>query len=119
MIGYGKHHKFGNENTRFYPSWIDDEALVIEDFSLSLIISMGWDTDKVDIDLHVFEPNGHEVAYFDKDSNIGGHLSKDFTQVTFFSFLSFCSLSIFLTFLLLFLFLLFSTNRVTVQKFML
>jgi uncharacterized protein YfaP (DUF2135 family) len=46
-------------------------------FSLDLLVSMGWDTDKTDIDLHVYEPNGNHVYY----SNKCGKFSKDFTQV--------------------------------------
>jgi hypothetical protein len=77
MVGYGKHHGLKND---FYPKILEENSLLIEGFSLSLIISMGWDTDHVDIDLHVHEPLGFHVYYGSKDSDTGGHLSKDFTQ---------------------------------------
>lgn len=75
MVGYGKHHGL----TGFYPSFLE-KGLLVEKFTAALLVSMGWDTDHVDIDLHVSEPDGYHVYYGAKDSPLGGHLSKDFTQ---------------------------------------
>ena len=47
---------------------------------LDLRIIMAWDTDMVDIDLHTIEPNGEEVYYSHKKSELGGLNSRDFTQ---------------------------------------
>jgi len=49
-------------------------------FTLGLVINMGWDTDKTDLDLHVIEPSGELCFYSNKVSKSGGQLSKDFTQ---------------------------------------
>jgi len=45
-----------------------------------LVVSMAWDTDNTDIDLHVKEPSGEEVYYGNRNPKSGGYLSKDFTQ---------------------------------------
>jgi len=45
-----------------------------------LRISLGWDTDMVDIDLHVVEPTGEEAYYGHRNTRIGGMVSRDFTQ---------------------------------------
>jgi hypothetical protein len=51
-----------------------------EKFDLALMIWLGWDTDKTDVDLHVKEPNGREVYYGNKRGEVGGLLSQDVTQ---------------------------------------
>jgi len=61
-------------------AWPLDEGLRTEDFSLGLLIWLGWDTDMTDIDLHVLEPNGNEIYYGNKRSVIGGYVSRDFTR---------------------------------------
>jgi hypothetical protein len=43
-------------------------------------ISMAWDTNDTDIDLHVFEPSGEEAYYGHQKTQIGGLVSRDFTQ---------------------------------------
>jgi len=60
--------------------WPLDASFRTPNFSIGLIVWLGWDTDNTDIDLHVVEPSGNEVYYSNKRSKIGGHLSKDFTQ---------------------------------------
>eukprot|EP01102_Stenamoeba_stenopodia_P010263 TRINITY_DN307_c0_g1_i1.p1 TRINITY_DN307_c0_g1~~TRINITY_DN307_c0_g1_i1.p1 ORF type:complete len:1402 (+),score=340.59 TRINITY_DN307_c0_g1_i1:217-4422(+) len=76
MVGYGKHHGL----TDFYPKELDQYELLVPNFKMGLVVSMGWDTDRVDIDLHVNEPDGFHVYYGSKNSPSGGYLSKDFTQ---------------------------------------
>lgn len=49
-------------------------------FPVDLRISMAWDTDNTDVDLHVIEPNDEECMYSNRDTWIGGHLSRDFTR---------------------------------------
>ena len=39
---------------------------------VDLFIWLGWDTDKVDIDLHVHEPTGEDVYYGNRDSKSTG-----------------------------------------------
>jgi hypothetical protein len=55
-------------------------AVHCENFELGLMIWLGWDTDNTDIDLHVSEPDGTEVFYENRWSNLGGYLSRDFTE---------------------------------------
>jgi hypothetical protein len=49
-------------------------------FDLALMVWLGWDTDKTDVDLHVAEPLGDEVYFRNKRGAAGSLLSKDFTQ---------------------------------------
>eukprot|EP00957_Ditylum_brightwellii_P014311 1077367-Ditylum_brightwellii.AAC.1 len=44
------------------------------------MVWLGWDTDNTDIDLHVKEPSGNEIYYGNRESDIGGNLSRDFTK---------------------------------------
>ncbi|CAD7923936.1 unnamed protein product [Amoebophrya sp. A120] len=46
----------------------------------NLCVWLAWDTDKTDLDLHVIEPTGEEVYYGNRESAMGGYLSRDFTQ---------------------------------------
>ena len=50
------------------------------DMPLDLRVTMGWDQDSVDLDLHVIEPTGEEAFYGHKETEIGGLMSRDFTQ---------------------------------------
>ena len=45
-----------------------------------LVVSITWNTDATDIDLHVTEPNGEECYYKNRRTKIGGSLTKDVTQ---------------------------------------
>ena len=47
---------------------------------LDLRISLSWDADLTDVDLHVFEPSGEHAYYGHKHTEIGGLVSRDFTQ---------------------------------------
>jgi len=59
----------------------NSELRMLQDvLKLDLVVSMAWDTDKTDIDLHVTEPSGELVNYSNKLSMTGGFLSRDFTQ---------------------------------------
>jgi len=60
--------------------WPLDAALQTPNFVAGLVVWLGWDTDKTDIDLHIIEPGGNEVYYSNPRSAIGGRLSRDFTQ---------------------------------------
>lgn len=47
---------------------------------LDVRISMSWDLDLTDVDLHVFEPTGEHAYYGHNLTEIGGLVSRDFTQ---------------------------------------
>jgi Ca-activated chloride channel homolog len=47
---------------------------------LDVRISMSWDADLTDVDLHVFEPTGDHAYYRHNLTNIGGLVSRDFTR---------------------------------------
>ena len=58
----------------------DIDPRLIKLLDLGVRIVMTWDADLTDIDLHVEEPTG-EVAYYSNNlTNIGGLVSRDFTQ---------------------------------------
>jgi len=43
-------------------------------------ISLAWDTDNTDMDLHVIEPTGEEAYYSHNRTGAGGMVSRDFTR---------------------------------------
>jgi len=45
-----------------------------------LLVTITWNTDGTDIDLHVIEPTGEECYYSHNRTNIGGELTQDVTQ---------------------------------------
>ena len=45
-----------------------------------LRVSITWNTDGTDVDLHVIEPNAERVFYGHRESKAGGKLSQDQTQ---------------------------------------
>jgi len=49
------------------------------DVGMDIRISMAWDTDNTDIDLHVIEPHGEECYFSHKLTQYGGTISRDFT----------------------------------------
>ncbi|MCB9749126.1 MAG: DUF2135 domain-containing protein [Myxococcales bacterium] len=53
---------------------------VVQLLDLDVRISMSWDADLTDVDLHVFEPTGEHVYYGHNRSDIGGLVSRDFRQ---------------------------------------
>ena len=44
-----------------------------------MLITMMWNTDQTDVDLHVGEPGGSECSYQNKTTPIGGHITSDVT----------------------------------------
>lgn len=56
-----------------------DQRLV-KNLDLDLRISMSWDADLTDVDLHVWEPNGDHAYYGSPRSPQGGLVSLDFRQ---------------------------------------
>mmetsp|Transcript_3348 Transcript_3348/g.5179 ORF Transcript_3348/g.5179 Transcript_3348/m.5179 type:complete len:213 (+) Transcript_3348:65-703(+) len=53
---------------------------LLKNLPCELRVSLGWDTDMTDIDLHVYEPSGEEASYENQKTRIGGRMSRDFTQ---------------------------------------
>lgn len=60
------------------PTAIDSRLIRLLD--LDVRISMSWDADLTDIDLHVFESTGEHAYYGHNRTQIGGLVSRDFTQ---------------------------------------
>lgn len=53
---------------------------MLRHLDLDVRISMSWDADLTDVDLHVFEPDGGHASYAHNRTRIGGLVSRDFTQ---------------------------------------
>ena len=45
-----------------------------------LVITITWNTDRTDVDLHVVEPSGEECDYQHRETKSGGHLTEDVTE---------------------------------------
>ena len=45
-----------------------------------ILVTITWNTDRTDVDLHVREPNGEVCKYSNKNTEIGGRLTRDVTQ---------------------------------------
>jgi tetratricopeptide (TPR) repeat protein len=45
-----------------------------------LVVTIMWNTDNTDVDLHVTEPSGEECFYSHRDTRSGGRLTQDVTQ---------------------------------------
>jgi len=71
MVNFGLHAGFGD----IWPAQIT-RTFCIPKLSIELVVTMGWDTDHTDIDLHVNEPDETHVYY----GNKCGRISRDFTQ---------------------------------------
>ncbi len=47
--------------------------------SADLLITMMWNTNETDVDLHVFEPSGEECSYENRNTRSGGQITSDIT----------------------------------------
>ena len=45
-----------------------------------LVITMLWNTDRTDVDLHVLEPSGEECFYKNRSTRAGGTITRDVTE---------------------------------------
>lgn len=54
------------------------DARLVRLLDLDLRISMAWDADMTDVDLHVYEPTGEHACYSHRETAIGGLVSRDF-----------------------------------------
>ncbi len=62
---------------------IDTSAIdrkLIQNFDVGLRIVLTWNTDDCDIDLWVTDPNREKCYYGHKETDVGGRMSRDFTQ---------------------------------------
>lgn len=69
---------FAQQDGIAIPSSIDSRLIRLLD--LDVRISMSWDADLTDVDLHVFEPTGEHAYYGHNRTEIGGLVSRDFIQ---------------------------------------
>jgi hypothetical protein len=60
-----------------YPANFEEKKWV-HAIDVDLRISMAWDTDNTDMDLHVIEPNGTEAYFGNRRTEMGGLVSRDF-----------------------------------------
>ena len=56
-----------------------DNGLFRRDLPLALRITLSWDVDETDVDLHVLEPDGEEAYYGHRRTSSGGFMSEDVT----------------------------------------
>jgi uncharacterized protein YfaP (DUF2135 family) len=47
--------------------------------SADLLITMNWNTDQTDVDLHIIEPSGEECSYENTNTRSGGQITSDIT----------------------------------------
>ena len=55
------------------------DAAYRRDLPLALRVTLSWDVDETDVDLHVLEPDGEEAFYRHRRTRTGGFLSEDVT----------------------------------------
>jgi len=72
----------GVEDVESIPITLPDgfEDNLLKNLHVDVRISLGWDTDNTDMDLHVRESTGEEVFYGRNRSKAGGMVSRDFTD---------------------------------------
>jgi hypothetical protein len=56
----------------------DIDKRLLRNLPLDVRISMSWDADLTDVDLHVFEPGGEHAYYGHNRTTMGGLVSRDF-----------------------------------------
>lgn len=61
-----------------HPERVDARLRKLLDVDLR--VSLSWDVDLTDVDLHVFEPTGEEASFRNNRTTIGGLVSHDLTQ---------------------------------------
>lgn len=55
------------------------DARFIKDLPVGMRVVLSWDADNCDMDLWVTDPNGEKCFYSNRDTEIGGRLSRDLT----------------------------------------
>lgn len=69
---------FAKQQAIEIPEYIDPQ--LIANLDLDVRISMSWDADLTDVDLHVHEPDEGHAYYGHNRTDIGGLVSRDFTD---------------------------------------
>ncbi|HUT92281.1 MAG TPA: hypothetical protein VMY37_22490 [Thermoguttaceae bacterium] len=73
----------GTEKThleQFASARLDSLEAELKLKAADLVVTMQWNTDATDVDLHVGEPNGEVCYYENRSTKIGGQLTPDCTQ---------------------------------------
>ena len=76
LLSWISHHAWGDAPQ---PKRPDLDPVYRRDLPVQLRITMSWDADQTDIDLHVLEPNGEEAYYRHRRTTKGGFVSEDVT----------------------------------------
>jgi len=67
-----------------FPSFAEQRIVSLRDTYIKeepdLMITIAWNTDATDIDLHVIEPSGEKCFYKNKKTRSGGKITQDVTQ---------------------------------------
>lgn len=61
-------------------SRLDDVRKEVGITEADMVITITWNTDNTDVDLHVLEPNGEECYYSNPRTSSGGRITRDVTQ---------------------------------------
>jgi hypothetical protein len=59
---------------------LDSLAKKVDLARADLVVTITWNTDNTDVDLHVTEPSGEECFYNHRETRSGGRLTRDVTQ---------------------------------------
>ena len=69
-----------SEMADFLDARLDTVARDYDVGSPDILISITWNTDGTDVDLHIIEPTGEECYYSNRTTRIGGSMTQDVTQ---------------------------------------
>jgi len=75
-----KQHKYKVSVNEFAEARAASLAQELDCDEADLMVTITWNTDNTDIDLHVLEPSGEKCFYSHARTRIGGRLSRDVTQ---------------------------------------
>ncbi len=59
---------------------LESLSQTVEVDNADLIVTMMWNTDRTDVDLHVLEPSGEECFYKNRNTRTGGRITRDVTE---------------------------------------
>ena len=76
LLSWISHHAWGDAQQPKLPTL---DPVYRRDLPVQLRITMSWDADQTDIDLHVLEPSGEEAYYRHRRTSKGGFVSEDVT----------------------------------------
>ncbi|MFK7767684.1 MAG: hypothetical protein AB8B55_10725 [Mariniblastus sp.] len=79
LLGKIKSGEMKSTAKEFASARLDSLKKTLKFDSADLVITMLWNTDQTDVDLHVTEPNGEECSYENKKTRSGGKITSDIT----------------------------------------